>query len=452
MAIDANAAFQSLHLRVMMGSSLWLQDQQNTIGVVGKTETKKSLKGFEFIKHALGYGPFGYHCIQRTIEKAAQACIQENTAVIMEHLKALQTEPQPDKFQQDLDVAFITIDQIDKNQSKKDEMLKKVRSVFFQHATILGKCCLLATTALEKIRKIFLVFRRNTSTKSFWIVDRFKHILGFGPLGYHTLNRAMEETAKKCRLELCKHSIELIKKTQTDEPLSVEEIGQVMNVLDRREQIDHVYSDIQQRFRTKFFSEATVLSIGILQTTSVLEYLRKLFRKEPFSLPPVSLFTVYESLFKPYASSSLLWQANKGTDVLQLYFAMSGYSQQIELYKNKKFVGHVLFSQDTLLQNESEIHLLKIHSLSALDPDANHLFFCFLQHLKIPDKRYENGIAPLAIPTEVVSYTETQTIKETMIKLKKFESIVQKVKNGSPFPHLLEMTNIIKAAEALDLV
>jgi hypothetical protein len=447
----AIGTFHQMRSRVNLGSSNWFLDQQNHIGLVEKKETRESLKGLHFIQHMLGYGPFGYHSIQRTIEKVAEECRQELIGLLLPHFDAIQTQPEPDRFRDDLSAALGMIDKIDTIDRMKEAMHTKVRSQFCNHATTLGKCCLLATTALEKVRKIFQVFRRNQITKSFWIVDRVKQVLGYGPLGYHTIKKAMEQAAKRCSQQLNGPHLQSMQKIQTGrmQELTIEQIGTVLNVIDRVEQINQAHLDMQKKAQIKFLDETTGLGNAVLQVTSALEFIRKMFGKDPL---PLQRVTVYDLLLRPLAASSCLWRAKKEGALMELYFAASGYSHQLKLYKNKKLLGHLVFRKDTEEKQDTQRDILTIELSSAKDPEANDLFYRFLSHFvraaHISHIKYEPGIEKLVNTNTLTPFAEKEMREETLVKLQNFESILEKLENGSPFPNLFPMRGIVTATAA----
>ncbi|HUD01602.1 MAG TPA: hypothetical protein VMR37_04700 [Rhabdochlamydiaceae bacterium] len=446
----AIATFHQMRSYVNLGPSNWFQDRQTHIVLVEKKETRESLKGLQFIQHVFGYGPFGYHSIQRTIERVAEECRQELISPLLPHFEAIQAQPEPDRFKDDLIAALRMIDKIDTTESMKEAMHKKVRSQFFEHATTLGKCCLLATTALEKVRKIFQAFRRNKITKSLWFIDRVKQIFGYGPLGYHTIKAAMEQAAKKCSERLIDPHAPSMEKIQTGRmgELTIDQIGTVLNVLERVEQIEQNHLDMQKRAQIKFLDETTGLGNGVLQMTSAMEFIRKMFRTNPQTLQRMA---VYELLIRPIAASSCLWRAKKVGALMELYFAASGYSHELKLFKNKKLQGHLVFRKDTEEKNDAQIDILTIELSSAKDPEANEVFYRFLVHLirgaRISHK-YEPGIEKLVKPEVQTSFAEKEMVKETVLKLENFASILEKLENGTPFPNLVSMRGIVAATAA----
>jgi hypothetical protein len=431
----------------------WLGLKNNCLLAQDKTVAKQSLRRMAFIQHTLGYGPAGYHTINRAIERLAHDCVEDDTASLLDHLKCVQADPLPAQFGQDMNNTLSMMSKLEKTEDYKLKILSMVRERFYHRKTLLGKSCLAITSCVEVLRRLVGRFRKEK------IIRSLKEAFGYGPLGYLTLQAIVQNVAQQCIDKILESHLLALQQLQAEnaDPLKPEQIEPVAQMLDAIYNLSTNRQDIQRKLDRIFWEENNILGKCCLLASRAIEKIGGLFRKKPAAapLPFQSSYDLYEKLVNADLEFHPLWTAQAGTDTLRLSLATTARCHQIKLYKNDRYIGHAVFRQDAVQQEKHFVRVLAIADWAFEYPSApdKAVIYNFLMKLheeaQTARLTWDPGVPIIPVPEQTREYTNSETTKEQLHRQQPLIRKMQDKPEENPFSNLFDFQSIVDAARAL---
>ncbi len=448
---DASTAFYQVRDSFMLIQGNWIQYKDNQVQLLDKKEVRSSFTKLGCLQHAFGYGPLGYHSLNAAVDRVAQALIGNCEESIQEHLKSLQGQQieglSPETLEKTigLHVLLQVIDNIEKIQQTKLEILKTIRTKFFDHNSILSKCCLLATIILRNLGRMF--------QKTF-LVQVVKRTFGYGPFRYHALQTMIEHVAARCIWDLTQPIQDHLRKIQNSktEGLSYQQFEAVIEVMRTIHGIQLVKQELIQKAWDHFFVRAHAFSKLCMYAAALLHRLQK--RLKP-ALPYLStqfvkvlrfkshqkVVDAYLLRLKPYQQAVLLWQGKKGEHLMNLHLTTSRYSQQLLLSRDNQRIGHIVFCKDF----KDECFVLTVTHYSFKDTEAQDFLVHVLNRLSqatkmSPIKWYEKEINVLS---QIPVYSNVK-----LSELQPLQKLLEEAEKEGIFTNLIPVNMILTALQS----
>jgi hypothetical protein len=449
---DASTAFYQLRDSFLLIQGNWLQYKDNQVELLDKNEARSSLTKRGCLEHAFGYGPLGYHTLNATVERVAQALIGNCEESIAEHLNSLQGEKieglSPETLEKTigLPVLLQVINNIETIQQTKLEILKTIRIKFFNHNSILSKCCLRATIILRSLGRTF----QKTA-----LAQIVKGAFGGEAFRYHALQATIEHVAARCIWDLTQPIqayVSQMRNGQVD-GLSYEQFETVIKVMRTIHEIQLVKQELIKKAWAHFFVRAHVLSKLCMHAVSLAHRLQQCLRPAPLYLSPQLVKTLrlksqqkivdaYLLRLKPYQKPVLLWQGEKSEHLRDLYLITSRYSQQLLLYRDNQRLGQIVFCKD-FKDNRS---ILTVTHYNFKETEAQDFLVLFLHRLSQVAKMsqikwYEKEIDA---PTELPGYSNVKMSEE----LQPLQTLLEEAEKEGIFTNLISVKMIFAALQS----
>lgn len=449
---DASTAFYQVRDSFLLIQGNWLQSKDNQVQLLDKKEARSSLTKLGFLQHAFGYGTLGYHTLNDAVERVAQALIGNCEESIQEHLKSLQGQQieglSPATLEKTigLHVLLQVINNIETIQQTKLEILKTIRAKFFDHNSILSKCCLLATIILRSIGQIF--------QKSF-LVQVVKGTFGCGLFRYHALQAMIEHVAARCIWDLTQPiqaDLSKIQKGKT-EGVSYQQFEAVIEVMRTIHGIQLVKQELIQKTWDHFFVRAHALSKLCMYAAALVHRLQRRLKPAPPYLSTQfikvlrfkshqKVVDTYLMQLKPYEKPILLWQGQKGEHLMDLYLTTSRYSQQLQLHRDGQCIGHIVFCKDF----KNDRFILTVTQYSFKDTEAQDFLVHSLHQLSqaakmSPIRWCEKEINVLS---EIPVYSNVKLSEEPQ----PLQKLIEDAKKEGIFTNLIPISTILRALQS----
>jgi hypothetical protein len=446
---DPIQVFYQMRDNFLLIPSNWAQYKNNTVELLDKKEAWSSLSPFGRLKHAFGYGPLGYHTLNDAVEKVAQAAIREMEKSVTDHLRSLDgdkiedlsTETPEDTMK--LDVVLKALDDLDAFKSSKRDILQIVHAKFFDHNSLLSKCCLLTTILLRKIRRIF---EKN--------LLELQQTCGFGPLGYHRVRTMIEHVTMQCMQDLSKSVLDSLSKIEAGkiDELSDLQTGYVIDTMDKIDAIRMTQQELLQKAWTHYSLRADTLSRWCLRIVSFLKSWTRL-KRDSFSYLPSEhvkwlrsqahqkIVNIFLEQLKLFQKPILLWEGKKDAHLFKLFLITSRSSQQLQFFRNDYRMGHVVFCQD---RKQDKI-FLSIMNYEFKDRDAQDFLLFFVQKLAVEANVHEIQWheKELETPLEKPTYCEGKMSEP----LQPLEGLLEEAQKKRVFTNLIPMRYFLSALE-----
>ena len=411
----------------------WLQYKGYKMTLLDKREARSSLTGVRRLEHAFGYGPFGLHTLQDAVERISEEFIHGFKSSIVEHLQSLQGDHieglSPEKMEEIINFPALTngLDSIGKIHRTKQEILRTLQAKFYEHRTSLGKCCLIATAIF---RNFISIFRRDPKTHSFYWIILAKEAFAGGPLGCNRFQSIIKNVAKQSMQSLAGPIREPLQKIQSGQihELSSEQIEAVITAMEHIEHLEQLEKEILKSTRSYFLNRCAKIHQWCLLIIFFFQDLHRRFNPHPSFFPSsqsiadARLQAQQKSLdyfllqLRPYQRPLLIWQGKKGEDLFKLYLATGSYSQQLQLYKDDKRLGHVVFCRDY-----KSAMILSVTNYDFEENEAESFFYSFLCKLARTAKASEIKwyLTPLKALSETPSYSKVEITMSEIEPLRK---------------------------------
>lgn len=449
---DASTAFYQVRDSFLLIQGNWLQCKDNQVQLLDKKEALSSLTKRGCLQHVFGYGPLGYHTLNAAVERVAQALIGNCEESIKDHLQSLQGEKieglSPETLEKTirLYVLLQIIHNIETIQQTKLEILKTIRAKFFDHNSILSKCCLVTTIILRSIGRIF--------QKAF-LVQAVKGTFGSGTFRYHALQATIEHVATRCICDLTQSiqdNLSKIQKGKMDE-LSYEQFEAVIQVMRTIHGIQLIKQELIQKAWDHFFVGAHAFSKLCMYAAALAHRLRQRLKPAPLYLSTQfvkvlrfksrqKIVDTFLMQLKPYQKPVLLWQGKKDEHLMDLYLTTSRYSQQLLLHRDNQRIGQIVFCKD----RKDERSILTVTQYSFKDTEAQDFLVHILNRLSqvskmSPIKWYEKEINVLS---EIPVYSNIKIIEE----LQPLQKLLEEAEKEGIFTNLIPVNMILKALQS----
>lgn len=445
---DAIQVFYQMRDSFLLIPSNWVQYKDSKIALHDKKEACSSLSPFGRLKHAFGYGPLGYHTLNDAVEKVAQAAIREMEESIIDHLRSLEgdkiedlsTETPEDTMK--LDVVLKALDDLEAFKNAKREILQIVHTKFFDHNSLLSKCCLLTTILLRKIRRIF---QKN--------LLELQQTCGFGPLGYHRVRAMIEHVTMQCMQDLSKFVLDSLSKIEAGkiDELSDAQTGYVIDAMDKIDAIRMTQQELLQKAWDHFSVRANTVSRWCTRTVSFLKSWTRL-KRDAFSYLPSEhvkrlrsqsnqkIVNTFLQQLKPFQKPILLWEGKKDPHLFKLFLTTSRCSQQLQFFREDHRIGHVVFCQD---RKQDKI-FLSIINYEFKDQEVQDFLLYFLHKLAVEANVHEIQWREkeLETPLEKPTYSEGK-MGETL----HLEGLLEEAQKKRVFTNLIPIKYFLTALE-----
>ena len=311
---------------------------------------------------------------------------------------------------------------------------------------------------IERVQKIYA---KNRLTR--W--QKIQHFLGYGPVGFHTINYTIEQIAQKCIhdcVQPFKDTIQKIRSHQIKDCTKEEEDQARLDLAHLREIIRLIYKTHQGKHqllnnvRIKFYRQFdTTLSKCAFAMAGILDIIRSIPRAIWNRLMIdsterlLSTRDVYQTLIEAYSKPYPIWRANNAA--LEIYFIPKSDCHQLKIFKDKKCIGDVTFYGKKL--NNEDRPSLHVTHYKALDPTAEGLFAHFFNHLKVQarlgDRPYVDHTGHKIFDERGYAiYPDTYCSQKSWNDLVVLQSILDDSPR-KPSPFLLRITDILETLKCL---
>lgn len=290
---------------------------------------------------------------------------------------------------------------------------------------------------------------------------------GYGPWGFHTLSRYIDQTAYEFMQFQIFSQLKNIEKIKSGRILELnkkefELLIETMHTLDR---VKLNTAALKKKILQDHFHSAKWWKKCLLALTIAFEKIKALYLKLRYGesrtlIPYFSSLSLenmranaIEARHQMYELNShfkkphLLWKGHSQKNTYHLTLTFSRVSQQLKLYKNHQFQGQVVFSKMNKTAADEQT-LLIFYSAVIKNPETGHLFATFFNKLLTQEVAEDHRKFP-DVPDLLLMGKPPQMVRED-ISYQDLSELHKKILQDSElFPDMIPIPELIKAAKGI---